>query len=102
MADLAFCLKNRGHVLREGRRVASLSLLSVRRGRLHDKRSDRQCPQCDLIDPHTCHDALPSLFSANQMAYSETVTFTNPFVQQHWACPPLETPDASLARTRTT
>src|SRR5678816_1351944 len=31
-----------------------------------------------------------------------TMTFTNPFVQQHWAWPALATPDASFTRTRRT
>ena len=33
---------------------------------------------------------------------SVTLTFTNPLVQQHCACPPPTTPEASFAVTRST
>ena len=105
MADLALLLKNRGHVHRER------DLLCPRR-RPHphpllcgDSLSvgGQQRNGCEHTDPDTAtnlavelgryHEALPFIQCV-------TLTLTNPFVQQHWACPAPATPEASLARTR--
>ena len=103
MAHLALLLEDRRDVLRERHR-----LVRGRRGarRLPRRAWRRQRPMRRRATRESDGDGDPRNASSRTLlgapdAQRVTVTFTNPFVQQHCACPAPATPDASFARTRT-
>ena len=101
MTDLTFFLKDRRDVLGIRHPVMAVSAALLRHGRLI--LNDQQCREYQGTDANAASNPMCDWGSLHGVVLSFhwiTVTLTKPLVQQHCACPAPETPDASLARTR--